>query len=342
MPTFRRLINHGFDRQDRTSGLLGMKISKEARIGLIVTVGIAALFWGINYLKGKDFFTSQKLVYAVYDHVDGLAPSNTVQVNGMKVGMVKSLSLFPDRSGRILVSMHLKNEVVVPRNSTAEIFGTDLLGTKGIRLVLGDATEELQDGDTLVSAIQQSLSESVSAQVAPIKQKAENLLSSMDSVLIIVRTVFNEKTKDNLKRSFESISNSLLSIEHVTGSLDTGLTANGKLASMLASLESILANFRKNNDAITNAINNFSSISDTLGRANLAMTIENTRKTLEETSSLLRKVNTGEGSLGQLATNDSLYHNLNSTSRSLDLLLTDFRENPKRYFNVSLISFGKK
>ena len=72
MPTFRRLINHGFDRQDRTSGLLGMKISKEARIGLIVTVGIAALFWGINYLKGKDFFTSQKLVYAVYDHVDGL------------------------------------------------------------------------------------------------------------------------------------------------------------------------------------------------------------------------------------------------------------------------------
>src|SRR6185503_1746966 len=113
-------------------------------------------------------FTSQKLVYSVYDRVDGLAASNVVQVNGYKVGLIHSITLLPDHSGRLVVSMHIKNDLKIPRNSTAQIFGTDLLGTKGIQMVFGDSKEDLQDGDTLKSSIQSSLSESVSAQVLPI------------------------------------------------------------------------------------------------------------------------------------------------------------------------------
>src|SRR5690606_31700276 len=149
---------------------------------------------------------------AMYERVDGLAASNIVQVNGLKVGSVSSLKLLPDNSGRIIVSMQLDNDINLPKNSTAEIFGTDLLGTKGIRFELGDSQALLNDGDTVASAIQKSLTEEVNAQVAPIKHKAENLLSSMDSVLLIIRTVFNDKTKNNLKQSFESISISLENI----------------------------------------------------------------------------------------------------------------------------------
>src|ERR1043166_5875318 len=102
-----------------------MRISKEARIGIIVAAGIALLFWGINYLKGKDFFARQKVVYAVYYRVDGLAPSNPVLVNGLKVGSVKELLLLPDHSGRIVVSMHINSDINIPRNSLAQIFSAD-------------------------------------------------------------------------------------------------------------------------------------------------------------------------------------------------------------------------
>jgi phospholipid/cholesterol/gamma-HCH transport system substrate-binding protein len=316
-----------------------MKVSKEVRIGLIMTVGIAVLFWGVNYLKGRDFFTRQRQVFAVYNQVEGLTSTNPVMVNGMKVGMIYQLALQQD--GRIIVSMHVTNKVFIPRNSKAEIFSTDLLGSKGIRLVFGDSKEDLVDGDTLEAGIQLSLSDQVNAQVAPIKAKAESLLSSIDSILLTVRAVFNENTKNNLRRSFESISNSLVSIENVAGSLDTVLAKQGRLRVIFDNIESITSNLKDNNENLTKIITNFSSISDTLAQSKLAEAVGNTSRTLEQTSALLEKVNKGEGSLGMLANNDSLYNNLNSSAHNLDALLKDFQANPRKYLKVSVISFGK-
>lgn len=316
-----------------------MKLSREVRTGLVVTVGIALAFWGINYLKGIDFFTSQRQVFAVYNQVEGLTSSNPVMVNGMKVGMIHQLTLLPN--GKIIVSLHVTNKVVVPSNSTAEIFSTDLLGSKGIRLNFGDSPTEMKDGDTLVSIVQQSLADQVNAQVAPIKAKAENLLASIDSILLTVRGVFNENTKANLKHSFESINNSLTSIEHIASNMDTVLAKQGHLREIFTNLESITSNFKKNNDNISKIISNFSSISDTLAQSNISQTIKNAERTLEQTSTLFEKVNRGEGSLGQLATNDSLFTNLNSSAKNLDELLKDLQKNPKKYFKVSVVSFGK-
>ena len=304
-----------------------------------MVVGIAVLFWGVNYLKGIDFFTRQRQVFAVYDQVEGLTATNPVMVNGMKVGMIHQLTLQPN--GKIIVSMHVTNKVIVPRNSKAEIFSTDLLGSKGIRLVFGDSKEDVLDGDTLQAGVQQTLSEQVNAQVAPIKAKAESLLSSIDSILLTVRAVFNENTKNNLKKSFESISNSLASIENVAGSMDTVLAKQGRLRMIFDNIESITLNMKNNNENLTKIITNFSSITDTIAKSNLAETLNRTSKTMAETSALMERVNRGEGSLGQLATNDSLYTNLNSSAHSLDNLLKDFQANPRKYLKVSVISFGK-
>jgi phospholipid/cholesterol/gamma-HCH transport system substrate-binding protein len=295
-----------------------MRLSKEARTGLIITVGIVLLFWGLNYLKGKDFFTSQKLVYAIYPQVDGLLTSNPVQVNGLKIGLIRSLTLLTEQNGKVLVSMHINKKVHIPANSIAEIFSTDLLGSKGIRIVMGNSANELQDGDTLISNIQKSLPEEVSAQVAPIKLKAESILLSLDSVLLVLREVFNENTKNSLRRSFESISNSLLSIEHITSSMYTVMAKEGRLKVIFENLESITTNIKENNEKITTMIENFAAISDTIARSHISETLENTKKTLEQTSGIMSKVNSGEGTLGQLANNDSLYNNLTATAHSLD------------------------
>jgi len=317
-----------------------MKVAKEVKVGIIIIVGIALSFWGINYLKGKDLFTSEKLIYAVYDRVDGLAPSNPVVVNGLKIGKVQRLLLLPDHSGRIVVSMHISSGLNIPRNSVAQIFSADLLGTKSVQLIMGSSTEDIQNGDTLISAIQKSLSQEVNAQVGPIKEKAENILSSMDSVLAVFRSVFNEGTKENLRKSFGSIANSLASLESVTSNLDTVLRKEGRMREIFDNLASITSNIKNNNDKITSMIGNFSAISDTLARSNLAATLDNIGKTLEQTTSFFQKINKGQGSLGQLMTNDSLYENLNASARDLDQLLRDFNANPKRYFGVSLISVG--
>jgi phospholipid/cholesterol/gamma-HCH transport system substrate-binding protein len=320
-----------------------MAIRKEVKVGIIVLGGILVLYFGINYLKGKDFFSNEKRVYAIYDRIEGLAPSNIVQVNGLKAGFVRDIKLLSDHSGRIVVAMLIKNEMNIPRNSVAQIFSTDLLGTKGIRLLFGNSTEDVQNGDTLQSDIQKSISEEVSAQVAPIKAKAENLLSSLDSVTTILRDVFNERTKQNLKNSFASISTSLQSMENITGSLDTVMRkSSGKIKSIIDNIEFITSNLKNNSEHISNAIENIANISDTLRRANLTQAIENTKKTLEMTASIFDKVNKGKGSLGMLINDDSLYVNLNSSVRSLDALIKDLKANPKRYVHFSVIGGGGK
>ena len=164
----------------------------------------------------------------------------------------------------------------------------------------------------------------------------------MDSVLIVIREVFNDRTKNNLKRSFESISNSLTSIEHIAGNMDTVLSKEGRLKTIFDNLESISSNLKNNNEKISSMIENFSAISDTIAKSNISTTLENMKSTLEQTANIMGKVNKGEGSLGQLVNNDSLYSNLNSASHNLDLLLTDFRNNPGRYVKFSVITFGNK
>jgi phospholipid/cholesterol/gamma-HCH transport system substrate-binding protein len=130
-------------------------------------------------------------------------------------------------------------------------------------------------------------------------------------------------------------------MESITKSLDTMMNKeNGKIKTILDNIESITTNLKDNSKSISDAINNIANISDTIRKANLSATLENTRKTLEMTSSIFEKVNTGKGTLGMLVNNDSLYINLNSTAQSLDALIKDLKENPKRYVHFSM--FGKK
>jgi len=321
-----------------------MKITKEVRIGIIVFTAIVLTYWGLNYLKGQDIFTSQKAIYAVYNRVEGLLPSNVVQVNGYKIGYVKSINLMPDHSGRLVISMHIKSELKIPKNSTAQIFSTDLLGTKGVQLLFGNSKEDVEDGDTLPSSVQGSLGDAVSAEVAPIKERAENLLASLDSVAAVFREVFNQETKVHLKKSFESISRALNSIDNIATTVDTMLgKKNGRLKVLLDNLESITSNIKNHNNQIGDVIDNFAGITDTLRRANLSQTILNLQKTLDKTSSVFDKVNKGEGTLGLLVNDDSLYINLNNTAHDLDLLVKDMNANPKKYVHFSVFgSSGKK
>ncbi len=320
-----------------------MKYGKEIKIGAIVTFGICALIWGINYLKGIDMFTTQKKYFVVYNAVDGLVASNPIQINGLKIGQVRTLEMLQDGTGRIIATLLVEGNIPITKNSMAKIVSIDLLGAKAIQIILGINSPIAQSGDTLLGDIQPSLSDEVNRQVAPLKQKAENLLGSIDSVMVVLQSVFDEQSRRNISQSFESIKNTLHRLEHASVSLDTLVTTEQhRIREIFGNLESITSNLKNNNEHISNIIKNFSSISDTLAKANITTTINNAEKALFETSEILAKINRGEGSMGMLINNDSLYNNLNNAAGSLDKLMIDLRENPKRYVQFSLIGGTKK
>lgn len=319
-----------------------MKLSKEIKTGIVVVVGLSLFIYGFNFLKGSDLFHSQKTIYAVYDNVDGLLESNNVQLNGFKVGLVSRIKLLPnDKQGRIVVKMNLEDFVNIPSDSKARIFSSDLLGSKSIRLELGTAATFAQSGDTLASEREDDLRAAVDKRIAPLQKKAEGLIASIDSVLVVVQEVLNKDARVNITKSFESIKRSIENFEKTSLRLDTLVnTQQSKLSNIFSKVESITINLANNNDKITKTLANFESISDSLAKSNLKTTINNANKALGDFSQILNKINTGKGTMGLLVNNDSLYNKLDKSAKDLDLLMIDLKENPSRYVHFSI--FGKK
>ena len=317
------------------------KLSRELKIGITFIVTIVAFYLGVNFLKGKDIFSSTRKIYAVYPRVNGLMRSNPVTINGLNVGKVSKISFTNDTSRFLIVEMSLTHNLPIPKNSIAQIYSSDLLGSKAIQIILGKSKEFVKEGDTLHADSKASLEDEVTKQVLPLKTKAEALMGSFDTLISVLNQVLNEQTKNNLIKSFASLKTTINHLEHTTSMIDTVVTnQRGRMSQIIINIESITRNIKSNNQQITSAIHNVSSMTDTLAAANLSKTITSTQNALHNFEQITDKINKGKGSLGMLINNDSLYNQLEGSSRNLKLLLDDMKTHPSRYVHFSV--FGKK
>ncbi|MCF8364509.1 MAG: MlaD family protein [Bacteroidales bacterium] len=313
-----------------------MKISREFKVGFIFIAAIAIFVWGFNLLKGTNILSGKRFLYAVYDRVDGLEKDNKVLINGLNIGKVSRLAFIPETS-KIIVELYIQNEVNIPDNSVANIYGADLLGTKAIEIRFGNSSTYVQNYDTLISALEQSLMDQVNEQVEPLKRKALALINSIDSTMSDIQSVFNEDTRSNLTSTIENIKKTLSNTESATYKIDHMLTdEQPRIISIMQNLESITANLDQNSENINRILSNFASLSDSLAASEIPQTMREAQEAVANLKSITQKINNGEGSLGQLMTNDSLYIQLEKSSSSLNLLLEDIRLNPKKYVKFSV------
>ena len=245
-----------------------MKIKREAKLALTALAAVFILIWGINFLKGSSLFESKSTFYGVYDSVEGLKVSSGVIYRGYQVGQVISIQFTGERFDRVLVKFSVNKGLELPSNTLAMIQSADLMGSKVIALMPGDSRVSAVSGDTLRSQVERGLMEQVSQQMLPLKQKAERLLGSLDSVMLIVQGLFNEETKKNLSNSFGSIDRTLRNLEGASGNLDTLIQGESvRISSILQNVNSITGNLKNNNEEISNILSNVSAISDSLRRA---------------------------------------------------------------------------
>lgn len=320
-----------------------MKISKEFKIGIVVTSAIGLFIWGFNFLKGRDLFSHKFELYAVYPKIDGLIEANPLLVNGFKIGQVNNISLMKQPNGEyaVLVKFLISEEVKIPKHSIAKAISSDLLGSKAVEIIYSDSKEYVVSGDTLYAENEEGLKSAVSKQLTPLQHKAEGLISSIDSVMTVVQFVLNDKTRDNLNKSFESIKKAIESLEQTAYKLDDLVASEKtKISAILTKLNSLATMLDNDKGKISNIINNFSTLSDSLSKSQLKSAIANADKTLKELNETMTQINSGKGTIGKLMKNDSLYNHLNDASADLDKLLIDLKANPGRYVHVSV--FGKK
>ena len=320
-----------------------MEKKRIIKIGVIISLAIFIFIWGMNYLKNKNIFKPENTYYGIYKDINGLSKSSPVMLSGFKIGQVADIYFVSDTSENLIVEMLIDSKFNIPDSSNAQIFSIDLMGTKGIQILRNDSVKTyISTGDTLLTSTESGLKDQVSMQILPLKAKAEDLIASFDSVLVSVRTIFDDKTRRNLSKSFASIRITLKNLENTTFTLDT-LMSNEKtvLAAILNNAESITGNLKNNNEHLSNIIQNFSAISDSVAKADIASVITNADRTIDGLDKIVSKIESGEGSLGMLINNDTLYNNLEDASYNLSRLLRDLKENPKRYVRFSAFDLGK-
>ena len=283
--------------------------------------------FGFNYLKGSSLLDNEINVHTLYADVEGLVVGANVTINGLNVGKIKKID-FDENFEKIKVSFSLRNDLTFSNQSIAQLYEAGLIGGKAIAILPDySAARPVQDDDVLPSSIKPGLTELVNQQIAPLQNKLEGLLTSADSLFAGVSNVLNYNTQNNLKLALEGVTQSIDNINKLSNSLSRVVNSNEKV-------------FNSTLSHLEHTTNNLAILSDSLKQLPLASTVQHLEKTTAQIQQLVEKMEKGEGSLGKLLNEETLYNKLLYSAEALETLLVDLKLHPKRYVHFSI--FGKK
>lgn len=295
---------------------------KSIIIALSFISALMLFVWGFNFLKGKSLLKKYPYYYAVYPHVNELGKSNKVLVNGMPVGQVEDVFFNPKNDGSIIVRFSVSKDVNVPSNSTA-LITNDFLGSNSINLVLGDSHINAALGDTLASGNSLGLTDLMSDAISPLLRNIDRLVFNLDSLINKVNSIVDNELNNNLKNSVNKLSASMDNIAIVSQDLrDVIGDEKDKISDIVANIDNTAANL--------------SVVTDSLSKIKFETVINSLQTTIDNLNVITSALKNGQGSAGLLLTDDSLYRNLNNAINSVNSLIDNIEENPKKYIKVSV------
>ncbi|NUM31443.1 MAG: MCE family protein [Bacteroidetes bacterium] len=302
-----------------------MKISNETKVGTITAISIAILILGYNFLKGENLFTDYNKYYANYEEIDGLFKSNPVLINGYKVGQVSNVSMNP-RTLKLLVEVKVPNNIKVPKNSVIKIVNTDMVGSKGVYIIMGDSKIIAKGNDTLDSDKDPGLAKTVSKLIAPLS----------DKINILINEINNQISGDQIKKTLQGLNKTLQTVDIAVENIDKMLKSKDSgLDKIVSDLGSVTGDLKSSTPKINGILTDIKQTTEELNRIKLEATINDLKTAITEITKTVENINKGQGSLGKLATNDELYIKLNSTIENFNKLATDIQKYPRRYTGVT-------
>jgi len=304
-----------------------LKITREVKTAILVITSILLFIWGYGYLKGKDLFTNYKTLYVEYENVEGLLPSAPVTLNGLTIGKVNSIAI-NESTGKLLVELQLNTDFPISKSSIASIYEPSFIEGKQVAILPNFNDKSIAvDGQTITGNVKLSMTSEVSQKLEPLQEKIEKLLSNADNLVTGLNNILDKKGQQDIKKSLAELSSTMEQFHKAS------LSANTILEDNKTQIKGVVSNFNK-------ISGDFSKISDSLQKADLAKTARVLQKTLGNVDQIIANLQSGKGTMGKMLKDEALYNNLSKTSKELELLLQDVRLYPTRYVNVSV--FGKK
>ena len=297
-----------------------MKLTKEIKIALVAIVGILIMYFGINFLKGMNLFSTNNAYYMTFDDIQGLGASTPIYADGYKVGIVDGLEYDYKENGPIKVKVDIIKDLRIPQGSKAEIV-KDLMGNLQVNLLLANnPRERVEPGGIIPGAVNGGMMDKA-ANLIPVVEK---MLPKLDSILTSVNALLADP----------ALAASLHNVETITSNLTV---STRELNMLMAGLnKQVPGMVRKANGVLDNT----NRLTANLASLDVQGTLNKVNQTLESAHQFTEKLNSNQGSLGLLMNDTKLYDNLTSTMGHADSLVIDLKAHPKRYVHFSV--FGRK
>ncbi len=304
-------------------------MKREVKIGLFAVVMIVAAWAGIRFLQGLDIFSRNAVYYASYDQVSGIQAASPILLKGVKVGTVTGISLDPQRSDNVVLQFTIKRQYRIPKDSEAKIFSDGFMGGKAIEILYGKSSEYLEKGDTLRSVRGRDLMDMAGSELEFFKQKISQVTADLSRTLNNLNLL--------METNAQSIHGTMQHLDVMTGDLADLLDAEKQnLASAVENLTAFSEMLGQNAPRVDSMMGNLNRISTELADAGFAREFS---ETVGEMNLLLERIQEGDGTVGRLLNDPSLYESLNEASDNLASLLANLEQYPGRYVHFSL--FGR-
>jgi phospholipid/cholesterol/gamma-HCH transport system substrate-binding protein len=307
-------------------------MTKEIKVAILAVVSIAIAYMGFSFLKGSDLFSSSNDYFVTYDNIDGLVASNPVMLNGLSVGRVKEIKIEQSQGNQLLVTLSINKGISLTDSTVAILADGGLLGGKVINLKIGKG-KVLASGGKLISTKEVGLS-------ALLKERALPVLSNADSLVMALAKV-TSKFNDTGTILNQLLRNADVSLSQTTKGINTTLAENQEnLKTLTANLKTLSGDLVQTQRQLPQLLAKANTLADSLSALRLGETLNKAQQMVGSLQKMVASIEAGKGNLGKLTKDEALYNNINRTMVSLDKLLYDFRQVPKRYVHFSL--FGKK
>lgn len=297
-----------------------MKLTKEIKIALVAIVGILVMYFGINFLKGMNLFSTNNAYYMTFDDIQGLGASTPIYADGYKVGTVDGLEYDYKENGPIKVKVDINKDLRIPQGSKAEIV-KDLMGNLQVNLLLANnPRERVEPGGIIPGTVNGGMMDKA-ANLIPVVEK---MLPKLDSILTSVNALLADPALAASLHNVETITSNLTVSTRELNTLMAGL--NKQVPGMIGKANGVLDNTNR--------------LTANLASLDVQGTLNKVNQTLESAHQFTEKLNSNQGSLGLLMNDTKLYDNLTSTMSHADSLVIDLKAHPKRYVHFSV--FGRK
>lgn len=311
----------------------------QLKVGAVMAVAIVII--GIAILKlgqAANLFAKTYTLVSFVPNTVGLREGGQVTVAGQLAGSVKLIEFLPIdtdtmRNLRITVEIDRKVKAQIRRDSEAKLKTLGLLGDKVFDITPGTPRfAELQPGDTIRLGVAADY-EAVLAQASGALDQVVTLTNSLQKVAdgvtagegTLGQIITNRQLYDNLNATLSSSNALMVRLQSPRGTIGQLLNdpaVYNNLSRMLISADTLVAQL----GAGVNSPNG------TFGKLLRDDQLYNRLvSAVSGVDSLVGTMQRGEGTMSKLFTEDEMYTQLLQAVTSLNAVLTDVRNDPRRY-----------